>query len=278
MFNLIKTEYYDDFQCSMSDCPANCCDEAWLVTIDEQTYQKYLGSDIPDLDNKISPASPHVILHDRRTGRCPFITAEGLCTLHATYGEDFLSNTCKSYPRFVTDYGPVVTQTLGLSCPEVAHAVLNMDHLITLREEVMYEHKHEIGQPYLPTNAEARMKTCIAVFYDASGSVEQCLKECLTSVDADHRSLMLGNMDPAPACLDETYPLLEKNIAISFLFEHLMLESLNPEPDYALVVLKCADLLNAFRNALLSAKEDLSVPDDIFISGILYRLMRQMDH
>ena len=278
MFNLIKIEYYDDFQCAMSACPENCCDENWTIRIDETTYRKYADQGIPDLDKKISSVPPHVIIKDSCTGRCPFITGEGMCTLHATYGEAFLSDTCKSYPRFATDYGPVVTMTLGLSCPVVADRVVNLDHVIRLREEVMYEHVRELKKPYLPTVAERQMKRCISLFHDDSRNVIQCLEECLKITGKDCDTKLPDETVPAPYLLHTAFPILEKNIAVSYLFEHLMLESLKAEPDYGDVTGKCFDLLMEFRTALSSAGETTHESEKDVVTQILYRLMRQRDH
>lgn len=41
MFKTIKNELYDEFQCWMDKCPSNCCDENWIIFIDDATYEKY---------------------------------------------------------------------------------------------------------------------------------------------------------------------------------------------------------------------------------------------
>lgn len=43
----------------------------------------------------------------------------GLCCLHKEYGESFLGETCKNYPRFASDYENLYVLALALSCPAV---------------------------------------------------------------------------------------------------------------------------------------------------------------
>ncbi len=143
MFKLIKVDFYDDFACLMSECPDNCCDEEWDIYIDDKTIKLYEKIGVEDLDSKITATQPHkLIKHD---GKCPFITPEGLCIFHRDYGEDYLSNTCRSYPRFVSTYGDVYLETLGMSCPATVEHVLKMTKAITFPDVIYYENNDEIG-------------------------------------------------------------------------------------------------------------------------------------
>ena len=281
MFKLIKTELYDGFQCAMAACPDNCCDENWNIEIDEDTYGKYLSGNIDHLEDKISAEKPHMIIKDSITGKCPFITAEGLCTLHAQYGEEYLSNTCRSYPRFVTDYGPVITETLGLSCPAVARSLLELDHVLHLEEEVFFETREEVGKPYEKTTAEQRMQRCITMFHESQRDVVSCLTACLSEMEGGsgiEYPKSSNDMEKTASLLAEIYPHLEKNIAVSYLFEHLMLETLNPSPDYRGVICECRDILYIFRQELSETMQEDHLPGKEDIIRTLYRLMRVRDH
>lgn len=117
MIKIIKIEYFDQFQCLMERCPDNCCCERWSISIDESTYNKYVNMNISDLDKKIKSTKPHTII--KHMGKCPFITENGLCSIQKEYGEEFLSNTCRAYPRFVSEHGDLFIENIGLSCPAV---------------------------------------------------------------------------------------------------------------------------------------------------------------
>ena len=152
MFKLIKVDFYDEFACMMSDCPDNCCDEEWDIYIDNETLELYRKIGVPDLSDKITETEPHKLI--KHNGKCPFITPEGLCIFHRDYGEDYLSNTCRSYPRFVSTYGDVYLETLGMSCPATVRHVLNMTEPVAFPSKVYYEDGDEIGKVPEMTEAE----------------------------------------------------------------------------------------------------------------------------
>lgn len=76
MLKIIKIENFDQFQCLMNRCPDNCCFENWSISIDDETYHKYVDMNIPELDMKIKPTKPHTII--KHLGKCPFIKGNGL--------------------------------------------------------------------------------------------------------------------------------------------------------------------------------------------------------
>jgi lysine-N-methylase len=56
--------------------------------------------------------------------RCPLLTPESLCSIHAELGQDYLPSVCASYPRVNRQLGPIAETALALSCPEAARLVL----------------------------------------------------------------------------------------------------------------------------------------------------------
>jgi len=54
---------------------------------------------------------------------CPFLS-EGLCSIHQTLGEDYLSTLCATYPRIMNVVDGVLERSLELSCPEAARLAL----------------------------------------------------------------------------------------------------------------------------------------------------------
>jgi len=66
--------------------------------------------------------------------QCPFL-AEGLCSIQAQLGEEYLSKNCASYPRVLHSVEGVLEQALDLSCPEAARlALLNPDSMQFVEE------------------------------------------------------------------------------------------------------------------------------------------------
>lgn len=265
MFKIIKTEYYDLFRCLMDKCKDNCCDEQWIITIDGDTYEKYKGLDVPDLDKKIS-CDTHVIL--KENGKCPFILENGLCFWHKEYGEDYLSNTCKSYPRFVSSYGDLYVENIGLSCPASAQWIVALEHKCEIVEKIYFENESENIKDYAYTQEEILMRTVINILYknelfeDGINELYQLfgLKDEVT-FDGDVYSI---------------YNLVFCNIAICYLFEHIMLESQNNNPNYIGVLNRICQIIkeiaeNYSDNGYFEKRDEV-------MSDIIYKVMRIKDH
>lgn len=125
---VLKPFYYDDFKCIAGDCIDNCCNAEWQISIDKKTYKKYKKLK-GQWGNKINSNIGRVRsnINDLRYGKiklknngCSLLSNEGLCTIHAQLGENYLCNTCKVYPRDISKYGEIYERNLYMSCPEVA--------------------------------------------------------------------------------------------------------------------------------------------------------------
>ncbi len=124
--------YFVDFQCIGSACPDSCC-SGWNVTVDKQTYKKLKTVKDDSLSSAIkkniqvtnlgkSNAYAQIVLNEQKT--CPFLDTELLCSVQKKVGAEYLSNTCRDYPRQYSAWGQQ-TQLLGtLSCPETARLCL----------------------------------------------------------------------------------------------------------------------------------------------------------
>lgn len=125
---VLKPFYYDDFKCIAGSCIDNCCHAEWEISIDKKTYKKYRklkGQWGNKINENISRARSNIT--DLRYGKiklkdkgCSLLDEEGLCTIHAQLGENYLCNTCKVYPRDINKYGEIYERNLFMSCPEVA--------------------------------------------------------------------------------------------------------------------------------------------------------------
>ena len=114
-------DYFDGFHCLAGSCPDTCCGQ-WEIVVDEAAEARY-RSVSGDLGQRIRAA---LVTMDGETcmalehGRCPLLTAEGLCPIVTELGEDFLSETCHTHPRFTEVYGGLRETMLSISCPEAA--------------------------------------------------------------------------------------------------------------------------------------------------------------
>lgn len=128
-FVYFQPEYVNRFKCN--GCTGggivNCCERDWDITIDDAIYKKY---------RKIKPSEKaqeilsHIVRDDEKNsymliGRpCPFLTPEKFCGIQLEYGEEFLSQTCATYPRQTHAFGKFFERSLTLTCPVAAEMVL----------------------------------------------------------------------------------------------------------------------------------------------------------
>jgi lysine-N-methylase len=145
--------YVQKFSCIGSECPDNCC-TGWRVTIDKKTFNAYKqtkNSKIADqLDQYVrrirsqgSEKNYARMEMKPSTGECPMMV-DKLCSVQSAIGEDKLSNTCFTYPRFTQEVGGFKQQALTLSCPEAARLALLSENAfefspseITVRPETL---------------------------------------------------------------------------------------------------------------------------------------------
>jgi lysine-N-methylase len=137
---LIRPEYSAHFRCIGPACEDSCC-EGWTVPIEQEAYEKYQS--VPAgplrilLDQSIvrTPDAPMATQYAKinmpPSFKCPILTEERLCRIHAELGEEFLCRTCATYPRVVTTIDNLEEKALSLSCPEAARLVLLDPDLMT---------------------------------------------------------------------------------------------------------------------------------------------------
>ena len=117
--------YYRQFRCTASACGESCC-VGWDICIDPETAGRYRTLPGPlgaRLRREICWQDPPRF-RLRPDSRCPFLNADGLCSLILEAGEGALCEICAEHPRFHNDYGPLRESGLGLCCEEAARLIL----------------------------------------------------------------------------------------------------------------------------------------------------------
>lgn len=104
----LMPQYVRQFSCIGSECEDTCC-QGWRVNIDEETYKKYQR--VRDLELKPllkqgigrvrsnANAQNYGKIKMNSKGKCPFLSENKLCSIQLKLGADYLSDTCKFYPR-----------------------------------------------------------------------------------------------------------------------------------------------------------------------------------
>lgn len=121
-------DYFHDFHCLAGTCPDTCCGQ-WEIVVDEQAKARYLSAE-GALGEKIKHALTEIdgeVCMALVDGKCPLLTEDGLCPIVTEFGEEFLSTTCHTHPRFTEIYGGLQETMLSISCPEAARLLLERE-------------------------------------------------------------------------------------------------------------------------------------------------------
>ncbi|MBQ9792693.1 MAG: flagellin lysine-N-methylase [Clostridia bacterium] len=121
----IRPTYYDKFKCSADKCLYSCCIH-WNIAFDDKTIEKYANIEDEEFCeyvlNNISPATKKATL---KKGYCPFLDTDSLCKIQKKCGEEYLCDTCKSFPRTRRTLGNIIKKDILISCPEVLKIIRN---------------------------------------------------------------------------------------------------------------------------------------------------------
>lgn len=144
--------YLKEFKCIGSSCKDTCC-KGWGVSLDKNTYKKYKKSNSAKLktlfETKIKREKKSrnneysygkIIMGEQKI--CPFLNEKNLCNIYIECGEDYLSNTCKYYPRSFSKIYDFIEIGLTTSCPEVARLALSNKNKMEFEMTDMYVDKN----------------------------------------------------------------------------------------------------------------------------------------
>ena len=116
-------DYYREFDCIASDCPATCC-AGWKIVIDDQSLNKYRACQTP-FGNRLKNSIDWKEKTFRQyAGRCAFLDERNLCDIYTEAGTKMLCRTCRRYPRHVEEFENEREISLSMSCPVVAGMIL----------------------------------------------------------------------------------------------------------------------------------------------------------
>jgi len=130
---VLQPEYMKKFRCIGLDCEDSCC-VGWRVDINKETYLKYKKIQNKELKpifqkmvnrkhNQMIDAS-YAKIKMGAGGRCPLLDEKNLCKIHGIMGEEYLSDTCALYPRYLKMVDGKYERSATMSCPEIARLAL----------------------------------------------------------------------------------------------------------------------------------------------------------
>ena len=132
-----------DFVCQQCGV---CCNNDWLVTVDEAGYRRnrqlfdQAGQSNEFAEAFISLGSEaelgeYARIVKRPTGGCWFLTAENLCRLQQVAGHEHLDSVCQWFPRYPMDTQRGIELSLSFSCPAAVKLALREAPLRIVRAE-----------------------------------------------------------------------------------------------------------------------------------------------
>jgi len=147
--NILKIKGYDKFKCIADKCKFTCC-KGWDINVDTNTYNKWKEKDNLNylLDNVrfIKKHGENTYLIKKETkAKCPLLTNEGLCNIVIDHGDEYLSLTCKNFPRIENNFDYVKELTLSCSCPEVVNIISNMKEKVYIDSNDSLSYIEDLG-------------------------------------------------------------------------------------------------------------------------------------
>ena len=145
-------KYMEDFACIGSDCEQNCC-SGWGVALKKEEAEslKHLVETHPafggSLADSIVTIGESTRIKMRPDGSCSFQEDSGLCAIQSAAGEEALSTTCSTYPRWVNRIGHRFELTAKTSCPELARQLLlkdNATEIVPCDQDLIPENHHNL--------------------------------------------------------------------------------------------------------------------------------------
>ncbi len=117
--------FYKSFKCLADKCSLSCC-KGWQIVIDEKTESKYkaLSGELADRIKSSILNDGECSYFDSNENGCIFLNENMLCDIQSAFGEEMLCNTCRLFPRIITEYGAYREISMSASCPETAEKII----------------------------------------------------------------------------------------------------------------------------------------------------------
>ncbi len=136
---IITPVFYKNFKCIASACPDSCC-QGWEVDVDKSTLEYYkaltggLHERIESVLDKDEFENDIFRLADKK--RCPFLNCENLCDIHIAIGGEHTPYTCKTFPRFINDFGGTRELGISFSCPVASDMMWELEEDFSFSQEL----------------------------------------------------------------------------------------------------------------------------------------------
>lgn len=126
----VYPDYYQQFSCIASRCEDTCC-AGWQIMIDEASLKKYEKVTGPFGNRLKNCIQWREHCFEQYGKRCAFLNDKNLCDIYSELKEEYLCQTCKTYPRHIEEFENLREISLSLSCPEACRIILRQEGKLT---------------------------------------------------------------------------------------------------------------------------------------------------
>lgn len=187
-----QPRYFKDFRCIGGECKNTCC-TGWTILWSDEEINKIknaenISDSLSELCNvsfkRLESTDSNCIVFDK-DNMCPFFTEERLCRIQRELGEEYLSDTCKTYPRRYIHTDDSLYRFCQMSCPSVMYKLLNDGKSADLVNFPLTDnisvHNVVTNSPQeLETNPETEYRGLLLEFFyeivsDKKNELETCL-------------------------------------------------------------------------------------------------------
>ena len=145
---VMQIGYLNDFRCIADKCSDSCC-VSWTIAVTPENKALY-DKEAPDVANAVEAKSGggyQMKKHKTLPGcDCRWYT-NGLCGVQQKYGETFLPDICRTFPRSHRRLDNRFLVTANLACPETVRIALYSD-----KKDAFAFPRAPITQPYTKPN------------------------------------------------------------------------------------------------------------------------------
>lgn len=131
----IEFSNYNKFNCIGDKCQYTCC-SGWDINIDKVTFKKW-EKEKPEFFKYIKKKDKEMFIDKETKEDCSFLDCKGLCKIIKEDGYDYISETCKSFPRIINYYDYITEYSLSLACPEVINLIRKNSFFIDNNRKVI---------------------------------------------------------------------------------------------------------------------------------------------
>ncbi|SEP71101.1 lysine-N-methylase [Ectothiorhodospira magna] len=180
--------YLEDFRCDGPNCPDNCCQGSWRISVDELHFKRLRAVH----DRELTPLIKKYVKRNRRGDndqnygklvldkkkrQCVFLTPEKFCGIQQKLGERHLCNVCMIYPRSTAFIkGFPLERFLSFSCPLAAKtALLRPQGIDFLETDIDITERH-LFSCVLDFDQERKTRPYVDYFFELRAFTVQVLK------------------------------------------------------------------------------------------------------